>query len=470
LSGVPVDAQYGFLAEASALLTENYGWAKPLKALVHYVQGGIVDTGFKGELITKIICLMAMDNALYEIDVPANQWKYSRPIPVSDFLNHLIVPLKGYSQFSEGLKGIQDRDNIPKGTLNVDDEKLQRFLHGYVFFNHFIHIDIKLSYSILVHAWNRGAAIMCMTNTKGINYAIPVILDTTGDIIFGPLHRPWEKEHIQQARQHISYILINSRNYASGRDQIQAAWDAKFSAQNLREYGDGFQGDQATELDSSKETQGEDFDIDSQYILQDDDEPNTPDGIDEEMKDAEIQELEMDNVFLSLVQDFGQKRVKEPWVTVGRVLDTPSHPRRAHQSRKQLPLETQFIIILKGIDVDTYECLKDNLPQSDYWSSNKLRESRSSLTELASARVDYVDKKEKMKQVAGMQNIPLVYGDSMLGSENWERCRPELEHSWRAEQEERGGAVQGLQSQIDIEEDVDFADSMDEVESTSSMT
>src|SRR6202035_3388779 len=148
---------------------------------------------------------------------------------------HLIVPLWGYSTFSEGLNGVQDRDNIPGGTLNIDDEKLQRFLRGYVFFNHFIHIDVKLSYSMLVHAWNRGAAIMCMTNTKGIDHVIPVMLDTKGDIIFGPLHGPWEKEHIQQARQHLSYILINSKNYASGKDQIQAARAAKFLARNLRE-------------------------------------------------------------------------------------------------------------------------------------------------------------------------------------------------------------------------------------------
>ena len=229
------------LAEVSARLTHTYGWAHPLSALIHYVQGGIVDAGFKGELITKIVCLMAMDEALSSMPPQENRWKFSQPIPVSHFLDHLIVPLQGYSTFSEGLKGVQDQDNILHGTLNVDDEKLQRFLSGYVFFNHFIRVDVKLSYSMLVHAWNRGAAIMCMTNTKGIDYVIPVMLDTTSDIEFGPLHGPWEQEHIQQARQHLSYILINSRNYASGKDQIKAAWATKFSAKNLREYAEMFQ-------------------------------------------------------------------------------------------------------------------------------------------------------------------------------------------------------------------------------------
>lgn len=41
-----------------------------------------------------------------------------------------------------------------------------------------------------------------------------------------------------------------------------------------------------------------------------------------------------------------------------------------------------------------------------------------------------------------MQNIPLVHGDSMLGSENWARYRPALQDGWRAEQEAYGGAVE----------------------------
>ena len=239
------------LAEVSAQLTHANRWAYPLKALIHYVQGGIVEVGFRGELLTKIVCLMAMDKALSQIrPVPENRWQFSRPILVSKFLDQLIVPLRPeYSTFSEGLKVFQIWTKYLHGTLNIDDEKLQRFLNGYVFFNHFIRVEVKLSYSMLVHAWNRGAAIMCMTNTKGIDHVIPIMLDTKGDAKFGPLHGPWEKEHIQQARQHISYILINSKNYASGKDQTEAAWATKFSAKNLKEYGAGFQSDQAAESD-----------------------------------------------------------------------------------------------------------------------------------------------------------------------------------------------------------------------------
>jgi hypothetical protein len=185
------------------------------------------------------------------------------------------------------------------------------------------------------------------------------------------------------------------------------------------------------------------------------------DRTDEEMKDAEIHELEMDNVFLSLVQDFGKKCLKEPWAAVGTVLRAYTHPGIAQPPHKQPPLETQFIIVLKGIGVDTYECLKDNLPGPDKSTSNKLQDRvRRYLKELTSARVDYVDKKGRRKQAAGMQNIPLVYGDSMLGSENWVRYRPVLQDGWQAEQEAHSRAVQGRQPLTGIGE------GMDEVESS----
>jgi hypothetical protein len=112
------------LAEVSAQLTHKYGWANPLKALLHYVHGQIVEAGFRGELLTKIVCLMAMDKALSGLAVPENQWRFSRPITVSKFLDHLIVPLKHHSTFSNGLKGVQGPKILHKGTLNIDDNKL----------------------------------------------------------------------------------------------------------------------------------------------------------------------------------------------------------------------------------------------------------------------------------------------------------------------------------------------------------
>ena len=96
------------------------------------------------------------------------------------------------------------------------------------------------------------------------------------------------------------------------------------------------------------------------------------------MKDIETSELETDNVFLSMIQDFGKKRLKETWITVGTVLRTYRKPRYAQPPLKQLPLDTQFIVILKGIGPNTYQCLKDNLQAdgSHHQTSSKAAQGR----------------------------------------------------------------------------------------------
>jgi hypothetical protein len=241
------------------------------------------------------------------------------------------------------------------------------------------------------------------------------MLDTKNEARFGPLHGHWDKpEYIQQARRHISYILINSKNYTSGK--AQAAWATKLSAKNLREYSEE---GVSTDSDLSDETESQ------------------SDGTDnEEMKGVEIHGKVTDNVFLSLIQDFGKKRVKEScqWVTVEKVLKGYTHPLGAHS--RLPPRDTQFIVVLKGIGPETYKCLLDE----DLDPKKSPVRTRMYLKELTRTRVDYVDKTGGRERV-GMQNIPLVYGDYMLGSENWKESRPRLHERWQAEQRKAGFAV-----------------------------
>jgi hypothetical protein len=65
------------------------------------------------------------------------------------------------------------------------------------------------------------------------------------------------------------------------------------------------------------------------------------------------------------------------------------------------------------------------------------------LKELTSVKVDYVDQKDDNRIVA-MQNIPVVYGESMLGSEEWMKYRSERENRRRAEPEAHGGADESM--------------------------
>jgi hypothetical protein len=249
------------------------------------------------------------------------------------------------------------------------------------------------------------------------------MLDTNGDVVFGPLHGPWEKEHTQQARPHISYILINSNT--SAKDQTRTAWSTKFSTRNLKDYGDGFHNSLAFPESDLPETEDEgthqeNFDVSSQYIFNDD---PTDEADVEEMK-VEMSELDTDNVFLSLIQDFGEKSRKEPWVSVGTIL-------RTHRPSPELG--TQFIIVLNGIGTDTYQCLKDGLKDSSESKELQSR-SRTYLKELRSARVDHVDTKAP-EYTAAKQNIPLVYGDCELGSKKWVQYRSKVENRGGAEQE-----------------------------------
>ena len=189
-------------------------------------------------------------------------------------------------------------------------------------------------------------------------------------------------------------------------------------------------------------------------MFRDDDSPDEADG--EEMKDVEMPEFG-DNVFLSLIQDFGKKRRKEPWVSVGEILRTHKHPRLSHPPPQPIPLGTQFVVILKGIGTNTYQCLKDEFDDPE--SMQLQNRTRRYLQELRSVKVDYVDTKE-LKCNAGKQNIPLVYGDSELGSENWVKYRSEVEDRKRAEQEARRRAVGSPQLHTGVAEYV----RMDEVE------
>jgi hypothetical protein len=104
-------------------------------------------------------------------------------------------------------------------------------------------------------------------------------------------------------------------------------------------------------------------------------------------------------------------------------------------------METQSIVVLKGIGVDTYECHKNNFPQEadNSEESNQLRNrTRRYLKGLRSSRVGYVEKSEKRKRGAAMQSMPLVCGDSVLWSKKWVEQHSVLRERWQANQEAHG--------------------------------
>ena len=176
-------------------------------------------------------------------------------------------------------------------------------------------------------------------------------------------------------------------------------------------------------------------DLDSQYILEHNKTSTKEAGMDEEMTDVDTETAEVDNVFVPVIQDFGSQRQNEAWVSLGETLTAY---RRPHQAQPHLetrpPLRTQFIVVMKGIGTNTFQCLKDKPTSSGIVHTglnNPQERSRRYLRQLMSSKVDYMDKEHSQARVA-MQNIPLVYGESMLGSEMWADCREYLENAWYA--------------------------------------
>ena len=461
-----------FLAEVSAICTRATGWHGPLRALSHYIMGGVVEAGFHGELLTKVTCLMAMDYLLNSTEMdalPSDQLRFSRVVKVSQFLNALITPRTG-NTFCEMLHGIIPNQSIPLGTLNVDHSKLQMFLNGNVFFNHFVRVEVKLTIPMLVHAWNRGAAIMCQTGAKGIDFVIPVILPALqgNDMDFGPLHDEWTYDQCRTASRRVSYILINSRNYETPKRQFAAAWATKLSKKNFEQCPKAttFKRPESIEkllAQVDEESEDEDEASDDEKDFGDDCQVENFDQLDEiwnpeefKMKKAQKGEkMEIDkersvegteNVFMSLVQDFGNRSKTEAPLSIGEILPQFFGAKVLRSRVVEYPHPqpiTQFIVVLKGIGPETYRFLRDDSFKSNLSATTltDLDLTRRYLKALRQTRYDYVGNRHQLMSrfkghksidkslVAIVEGLPLVYNSDSYTSKPWRESSNQLRQS-----------------------------------------
>jgi hypothetical protein len=66
-------------------------------------------------------------------------------VKVTQFLDHLLAAPEGFASFSSALITKQE-------DLLLNSAKLKKFLYGYVFFNHFMHLDTRLSIKLIARA------------------------------------------------------------------------------------------------------------------------------------------------------------------------------------------------------------------------------------------------------------------------------------------------------------------------------
>jgi hypothetical protein len=452
------------LAEASAELTSFYGWDNGLRALIHYAKQGVASQGWRGELVTKILCLMAMDLTLRTKlpDPERVSWTYMRPVRVKDFLNHWICPVAGTREFCEILKGVKHDQTTD--VLNVDDAKLQEFLDGWIFFNHFIKVEENMTLSMLVHCWNRGAAVMCKDNTTGVDHIIPVIYHDPGDkdTKFGPLYGPWSAEHIESVTPKFSYIAINSKNYHDAKDHEAVAWSTRLSEENFsfadttpedtsrpagnfkkgyvsrkhkRKYEDDSDDDASGEYGPNKRNEGG---------KKKGKEGKTKREGNDKMKPQKEppKSIIKDNVFLSIIQQCGPKLKREANITVNDWLP-PQDPEEQRADFE--PVNNQFTVILKGIDDGTFKCLKDHV--DDKGNTQSLAMTRIYLNKLKDTKRPYVEevtdetRKENYEdwdKIQGVTSMPAKFGSMcrVWDKVPWEDFENERMENGRKELEE----------------------------------
>jgi hypothetical protein len=323
------------LAEGAARLLLSYGWSQSLRALEHYVQTGVMDAGFRGELLTKIICLMAMDEAHIltktTIFKPDKFFQFSRPVPVSDFLNHLIS-LNGIANKPENCSAKTVAEYIlAHHHSEIDHAKVDKFLSsGYVFFSHFARVDHTLDIATVVRSFNRGAAIMCKPCNPGFDHLIPVVFKDAATGQFGPLDGPWNEEQIKHGRAGVSGIFIDSKNYSSEQNWVTYVQDV---APHTKGGGKNFEDEWA------------------------------------------------DNIFLSIVQDFGQGNYLDKHIELG--------PCSSHAMVLRPRVRNQIQLVMRGISEQTFECLNDS--EEKPFDQEEMNGRMRYLRALGRAKADFLD-------------------------------------------------------------------------------
>lgn len=198
-------------------------------------------------------------------------------------------------------------------------------------FFHFARVDHTIDIATLAQFFNRMAAIMCKPCNPGFDHVIPVMFEDAEIAQFGPLEGRWNKMQAAHGRTGMSGIFIDSKCH--NNDQNWATY-----VEHVCPVTNG----------RSKNFDGE----------------------------------TVDNVFLSVIQDFGEGDNLTEYVEIG--------PSTSHEmTLRQRHPKTQIRLVMRGVSEHTYECLK--------WSAEKkpteeeLNDCIRYLRELRRAKIDFLE-------------------------------------------------------------------------------
>ena len=158
-----------------------------------------------------------------EDDIPRTTEADGDPDPEdANFFDAVVKEIQGWNPLRKSPRHAktdaktEGKASQKKSAADKIQEKVRTIADGSVFFNHFECLNTKLRPSILIKAWNKGAALMTKANTPGIDFVIPVLLkkdDTENvELGLGPLSGEWTLEEEKRASSIIAYILIDAKN------------------------------------------------------------------------------------------------------------------------------------------------------------------------------------------------------------------------------------------------------------------
>ena len=136
-----------------------------LKHLEEALLCGFVEAGPRGELVARIILLLAADHACQKKGLAGRQFQYAQVLTVGEYLNSLI----GADQLQTLVSGSEMNKNMLKELLN-----------GKIFFTYIVRAHYKPKRRNLPRFIARGAAILCRRNEEGVDIVIPALLEDQG--------------------------------------------------------------------------------------------------------------------------------------------------------------------------------------------------------------------------------------------------------------------------------------------------
>jgi hypothetical protein len=180
------------LAHASAQLMDHSNVLRnSVDQLIMALRMGMADAGYRGELLARLLLILAWDKTskgAYDKASKINP-SVSTKQRLSDFLRHLLAS-DAYMAFQKHLEG----------------RKQEEILDFFVFCTHFVQIEkYTPNRNDLLEFFKRGAAVVCQRNQVGIDLMIPVYAYSGKDPKDAKLG-----EELQESR--ITFILVSVKN------------------------------------------------------------------------------------------------------------------------------------------------------------------------------------------------------------------------------------------------------------------